>query len=440
MFCFRFLNHVWVLLVLYSCTPSTPSAPSPTPSTPSSTEMQVLQLPDDQLYDKVFGALLGSAIGDAMGAPTEMWSRHQMQVEFGHIVGLDSMVREPSAEGIWDYNLEAGSTTDDTRWKALMVDFFTGTGKSVQARQAELDANDFARLVMNRYESGIHQLKQTEAYDSEPFENQMRKMLWLKEWAMVAKPFVDNDLAAFSDALNRFYGGEMVCAGMLFSPMVGVLYPGDPLWAYEQTYAIDIYDLGYAKDISGLTASMVAEAMRPGASQDSVLAVMRHVDPKGYFKSRLVGRSAYKLFQDARYLVNEAKSINPTEVLKNPPVQLALPLKTAEDSVRYAQWSTAYQKLDQYLMRFPFHPAEIHLINLTAMMICAFDFERSLEFVINYGRDNDTVGAVTGAILGAYHGAKALPQDQVKQVLEANQKLGFDLEAMAHRMVEAMGG
>lgn len=425
---------------MVSCTsPTSPPSSPPSVVDPIPTTMNVLSLSPEQAYDKVFGALLGSAIGDAMGAPTEMWSRHQMQVEFGHIMGLDSMVREPSAEGIWDYNLPAGSTTDDTRWKALMVDFFTGTGQVATPRQARLDPKKFARLVMHRYEAGIQQLKQTEAYDSEPFESEMRKMLWLKEWAMVAKPYVDDDLTAFSDALNRFYGGEMVCAGMLFSPMVGVLYPGDPLWAYEQTYAIDIYDLGYAKDISGLTASMVAEAMRPGVSQDSVLAVMRHVDPKGYFKSRLVGRSAYKLFRDARYLVNEAKSVDPKEVLKNPPVQLALPLKTTEDSIRYAQWSTAYQKLDQYLMRFPFHPAEIHLINLTAMMMCEFDFVHSLEFVINYGRDNDTVGAVTGAILGAYHGAAALPQDQVAQVLAANRKLGFDLEAMAQRMVESMG-
>ena len=60
-----------------------------------------------------------------MGAPTEMWNRFDMQVEFGHIDGLDSMVREPSAEGIWDFNMPAGSTTDDTRWKALMVSAVT---------------------------------------------------------------------------------------------------------------------------------------------------------------------------------------------------------------------------------------------------------------------------------------------------------------------------
>ena len=34
-----------------------------------------VQLADSVYYDKVLGALVGSAIGDAMGASTEMWHR-----------------------------------------------------------------------------------------------------------------------------------------------------------------------------------------------------------------------------------------------------------------------------------------------------------------------------------------------------------------------------
>jgi len=51
-----------------------------------------------------------------------------------------------------------------------------------------------------------------------------------------------------------------------------------------------------------------------------------------------------------------------------------------------------------------FHPGEVHQINLTALLFTDFDFEKSLAFVTNYGRDNDTVAAITGAILGALHG------------------------------------
>ena len=36
----------------------------------------------------VLGSLVGSAIGDAMGAPTEMWSRDQIQAEYGFVSDL----------------------------------------------------------------------------------------------------------------------------------------------------------------------------------------------------------------------------------------------------------------------------------------------------------------------------------------------------------------
>ena len=50
------------------------------------------------------------------------------------------------------------------------------------------------------------------------------------------------------------------------------------------------------------------------------------------------------------------------------------------------------------IQRLPFHAGEIHLVNLTALVYSDFDFASALEFVVNYGRDNDTTAAVTGSI------------------------------------------
>ncbi len=87
----------------------------------------------------------------------------------------------------------------------------------------------------------------------------------------------------------------------------------------------------------------------------------------------------------------------------------------------------------------PFHAGEIHMINLAALIFGEFDFQRSLEFVINYGRDNDTVGAVTGSILGAYYGKSRLPVDMVKAVLQTNkEKLAIDLEKWAENLTDMM--
>jgi ADP-ribosylglycohydrolase len=62
-----------------------------------------------------------------------------------------------------------------------------------------------------------------------------------------------------------------------------------------------------------------------------------------------------------------------------------------------------------------------------------------MEFIINYGRDNDTTGALAGAILGAYHGASGLPQDLVETVLTTNREnLDIDLEKVAETLTEAI--
>ncbi len=111
---------ILVILIQLGC--SKPSGNKVDPETSPAvtnpkTDLPIAGLGREMVYDKVLGMLLGSAIGDAMGAPTEMWSRSDIWISYGFVEDLDTMVREPSAEGTWDYNLPAVGTTDVTRCK-----------------------------------------------------------------------------------------------------------------------------------------------------------------------------------------------------------------------------------------------------------------------------------------------------------------------------------
>jgi hypothetical protein len=400
--------------------------------------MRPVQLPPDTLYDRLLGMLTGSAIGDAMGAPTEMWNRDMIQAEYGHVSGPDAMVREPSPEGTWMYNPPAGGTTDDTRWKRLTLEYLAGSAEHPHARPAQVNSADFARFMMEAYQAELDSLKDVQAFSSEPYDAALRRALWLREWAEVAKAYIEGDLDGYAVALNKFYGGELVCGGMLFAPLTGAAWPGDPAWAYEQTYRMNIFDIGFARDIAGITAAMTSACFLPGATPDSVLAVIREVDPKGYYQSRLVGRTAYFLYREALYIAHEAGKAadNPVELPEG--IRLALPRRTPEEKSRYARWAHAYQLLDERLQRLPFHPGEIYLIALTGMMVCDFDFRETMEFITNYGRDNDTVGAVAGGILGAFHGYAKLPADWKKKVEATAPLQGYDLPAMAQRLQQSI--
>lgn len=434
----NYLSRLYILMFfggfLWACQESRPTSELSKAQAPG-TQADTLYMTKAILYDKVLGMLLGSAIGDAMGAPTEMWGRRDITIQYGYVQDLDTMVREPSPEGTWAYNLPAGGTTDDTRWKKLVLEYLIAQKTNKKGHQSTLEPRGWAEKILNYYEKSIDSLKNTESFQPEPFEIRARQMAWVQEWAMVAKPFLKNDLQEYNDALSHFYGGEMVCAGLLYSPMIGAYYPIHPTRAYQEAYKLSFFDLGYARDISAITAAMVSAAMDTAATPASVLGLIRTVDPQHYFKSRLVGRASFYIFTRTQSFIYETKKLRKEQYLAEELQNLPNPLPV--DTLTWLQMQRIYQFLDKAQQDAPFHAAEIYMINLAALLFADFDYEKTLAFVINYGRDNDTVAAVTGAILGAYWGAKKLPAESVRRVLEVNKnQLGIDLEKLAQELTD----
>lgn len=383
-----------------------------------------LDMTEAEVYDKVLGMLVGSGIGDAMGAPTEMWSREAIQLEYGLVDRLDSMIREPSPEGTWKINLPAGGTTDDSRWKVLAAEYLL-------TQNIDLKAHDFGEFIVKRYQSDIDNFKKIESFSPEPYEENILRMSWLQEWALVAQPFIKKDFIGYNNALNRFYGGEMVCGGMLYAPAVGAFYPKDPLKAYTENYKISIFDIGYARDISSLVAAMTAAAMDKKATKESVLSVLRLTDPEGYFKSRLVGRTSYRILRDALYIVKQARAT--TEINPNHPK----PKRMKMDDLYVSQMYKAFELLDTKNQDMPFHAGEIHLQVLTAMIFSDFDFEKTIAFLVNLGRDNDTTSAVAGGILGAFYGYNKLPIEMKTKVMKVGkEELNIDFEQLAQKLTK----
>ncbi len=386
-------------------------------------------LSKEAYYDKVLGMLVGSAIGDAMGAPTEMWHRSAIQTQIGFVDSLDALTREGSPEGPWEDNLAAGGTTDDTRWKLLTGNYLTS-----QKGADSLDDKAFATTIISLYKAEMDKVKKVEAFGPESMERQLMHMTWLQEWAKVAKPYIENDLNGYSYALSRFYGGEMACAGMLYAPSIGGFFPGQPDKAYTEAYRLGIFDHGYARDITGLTAAYVAKAMEPGVKPDQIALITREVDPLRYFNSRLIGRLAYSSYTATKEIVYKAKQLNAKDV----DAGLRLPRNFKGTPLDFAQLSRAYELMDERLQDIPFHAGEIHFINLMALEYSEGDFQKTMEFVVNYGRDNDTVAAITGAILGAYWGYNKLPNALAEKSLKATKELvGIDLEDLARKTTDA---
>jgi ADP-ribosylglycohydrolase len=387
------------------------------------------QLADSIYYDKVLGALVGSAIGDAMGASTEMWHRKDIQLSYGYINGLTPAVREQSPEGTWEHNLLAGATTDDTRWKSLMVHYF-------KANQNAINPDNFSQYIIEYYQNLTKSLANKDIQTStDLLDTQIEKIDWIKEWARVAIAY-KKDNQDYLEAQNRFYGGEMSCAGQLYSPMIGLITKS-PLEAYQKAYDLSLFDIGYAKDITALVSSMTNMAMRT-QELDSIMNAPKFIDPIGYADSRLVGRIPLAILDGAQKNVRRINDIvfvdslllNNNTVFKVPSGYLG----TKTDWIRQEM---LYQILEKDKRGIAFHSAEIWQILVTGLEFGKGDFEKTMQFIVNYGRDNDTVAAVAGMILGAKLGYKALPQELREKILKVNKEnLGIDLEALAKEMTQ----
>lgn len=418
------------IITLTSCKVSEEKAvtfPAPTWQPPVANDEMTLT--KEQYYDKILGLLVGSAIGDAMGAPTEMWHRDLIRDQLGYVDSLTVLYRPDSPEGPWEDFMPAGSTTDDTRWKYLMAKYLTKSGEITDS----LNAKDFADYLTESYLVQMKSLKNIDAFDPEPIEKQIKQMNWLQEWAKVAKPYSEGNIDDYSYALNRFYGGEMACGGMLYAPMIGGVYPANPIKSYLEAYRLGIFDLGYARDITALTAAMTARAMRPDANYEQILSVCYEIDPLRYINSRLIGRMAYKSYQDVKNMAAAARKIDVGSITK---------LRNYKgDALYMAQVDNMYEAMDAHLQQIPFHAGEVHMINLAAIEFSEGDFQKAMEFAVNYGRDNDTVAAVTGAILGAMHGFKKLPIGLKNRALATSKNvINIDLEALASELTEAKFG
>ena len=416
-----------ILILATACGRKSSEVTFPTPGVaPTVSENTIVGLSREEYYDKVLGMLVGSAIGDAMGAPTEMWDRKSIRIHKHYVDSLDGLVGAHSPEGQWQTNMPGGSTTDDTRWKYLI------TGFLITQSPDTLNPSDLAKNILKVYDLELRALKVGPS-DYPTINQNFSHLNWLIEWVKVAKPFADNDMYTYQHALNKFYGGEMTCAGMLYAPVVGAYFPGKPYKAYSQAYALSLFDIGYARDITSLTAAYVSKAMERDVNFSEITKITGEVDPQDYANSRLVGRLAYKAYKTAQSISFQAHAMREKEI----PADIVIPDGFKHSALDYAQQQRAYELLEDQLQQIPFHAGEIHLINLTAIEFSKGDFTRALEFVSNFGRDNDTVGAVTGSILGAMWGFKKLPAHMTRIAIDVNRNIvGIDLEQLAQKLVD----
>lgn len=343
----------------------------------------------EDLLDAVYGSLIASAIGDALGAPVEGWYYHEIREQYGHMTQLIPSSRNNTGLNYGGAGLpaEAGWVTDDTTMRHYLC-------LTIARKQGRVTPEDYAEVLLKVFNPD---------------------RVWLNERAIVLK--LRTGVNPWDSGKGSIPAG---CATMSIAP-IGIINAGNPDQAYQDGFNLAFVNQdNHNRDGAATMAAGVAEAFLPSATVGSVLDTMTA-------KSVGVIRRAIELTMD-----------------------LALRSKSVDHfAERYyasmLDWSWPSRTWDKEYF-FSGNSIELIPITMALLYLCDGHVNRSMIEAASFGRDCDTTASMAGAIAGALQGASAVRSDWIETVETANR--GFfeevegdpdaDFRHMAGRLVSAL--
>ena len=341
----------------------------------------------DLLLKKVQGCLYGGAIGDALGAPAEGRMPEEIRARYGYITDLVEGWDGPSDLGKGD-----GRYTDDSHMVQLLSRCYIEHGD-------HLDAHEFMRRIVPLM---------------------AREMRWVpergREMLLVERLFYPEKwlyMRWLANADPRYAGvGNMVnCGAAMYAAPVGIINACDPARAYAE--AVDVFSahqVSFGLEAAAVMATCVAEAFKPDASVSSIIDAALSVAKDG------TADCIAAIAERASTLTDWKEAIAPLrEVMRQ--------YDTAPDDFKGARGSgnNNYTPSRE-------HSIEEVPIALGFLVVTGGDYEETIFGGTNYGRDNDSIAGMGGAIAGALHGIDALRPEWVETIDAANR---IDLRPLA---------
>ena len=338
------------------------------------------QTEKSRLYSKTLGCLYGGAVGDALGAPAEGRTPAEIRERYGAITDLVENWDGPSDLGKGD-----GRYTDDTHMVQLLSRCYIEEGD-------QLDAYSFARRI-------VPLIADEDRWIAERGQHMklVDRLFYPEKWLLMR--------LRLANAEPRQGGiGNMVnCGAAMYAAPVGIINACDPENAYR--HAVDIFSAhqqSFGLEAAAVMAAAVAEAFKPSASVESIIDAVLALAKEGT-------RAAIESVVEAARKQSDWKAAIPA-------LRAAMrPYDTAPDT-----------RLGRFLPGTDhFSPSREHSIEevpvaLGFLVVTAGDYEGSVFGGTNYGRDNDSIAGMAGAIAGALHGAGAIRSEWIERINSAN--------------------
>ncbi|WP_129309672.1 ADP-ribosylglycohydrolase family protein [Streptomyces sp. L2] len=354
-------------------------------------------LPPSTLDERITGALVGAAVGDALGGPVEGYSPDQILERHGGrvhgIVGPWHGADWRTARPLAPYHKGDGHVTDDTLMTHALV--------RVYARVRDhLDAYAVADHLVPDLMTDPRWIPELEA-EALPLHRVFLAEKWLV--ARLHYGHVDPREAGVGNIVN--------CGAAMYMAPVGLVNAANPPAAYAE--ALDVagaHQSSYGREAAGVLAAAVAAATAPGATPDSVVTAALSLAKDGT-------RTAIERVCEvaARHSDFESALV--------PLREAVTPYDTVGEDYRAPSLGAR-------------RPSRLHSIEelpvaLGMLLVSGGDFRHAVLGAVNYGRDCDSIATMAGALAGAL--GSPVPEEWSKPVAEASR---LDLWAPARVLTE----
>ncbi|MGW3309781.1 ADP-ribosylglycohydrolase family protein [Streptomyces sp. NPDC001073] len=340
--------------------------------------------PESSLQERITDALVGAAVGDALGGPVEGYSpdqileRHSGRVH--GIVGPWNGDAWRTARPIAPYHKGDGHVTDDTLMTHALVRVYATV-------RDHLDAYSVADHLVPDLMRNPRWIPELEA-EAIPLQRVFLAEKWLA--ARLHYGHVDPREAGVGNIVN--------CGAAMYMAPVGLVNAAHPAGAYAE--ALDIagaHQSSYGREAAGVFAAAVAAACVPGATPDSVVAACLALAKDGT-------RTAIEKVCEV------AAAHSDFESALGPLREAIAPYDTVGPDYRAPSLDARRPSRTKAIEELP--------VALGMLVVSGGDFRHAVLGSVNYGRDCDSIATMAGAVAGAL--GSAVPQDWSKTVAEAS--------------------